>query len=133
MQEDTKGEKPRYETESFHIRGCIYIVEIKTVHNLTNEHNVELHKMQEFNHNEPPVRPHGQTRTFSFKCIFCPCWSMSVRGCFEFGITGHFPAFPCFAAIPPSRPGRLRLLSYSKKPPSFGRFFNRKEDRYAVK
>jgi hypothetical protein len=50
MQEDTKGEKPWYETESFHIRGCIYIVEIKTVHNIANEHNVGLHKMQEFNH-----------------------------------------------------------------------------------
>jgi GxxExxY protein len=29
MQKDTKGEKLRYETESFHIRGCSYEVNRK--------------------------------------------------------------------------------------------------------
>jgi predicted nuclease of restriction endonuclease-like (RecB) superfamily len=32
--------------------------------------NVELYKMQEFNHNEPSVRLHGQTRAFRATLIY---------------------------------------------------------------
>jgi hypothetical protein len=48
----------------------------------------------EFNHNEPPVRPHGQTRTFRATLIYMLSVLVRIlRGGFEFGITAA-PPFP---------------------------------------
>jgi hypothetical protein len=81
MQEDTKGEKLRYENESFRIRGCMYEVNkklgigfLETVYQEALE--IELKKA------EIPYES-GNNQSYS---LIHPCLSVSVRGYFEIGI-----------------------------------------------